>query len=227
MKECLPMKSRCHHTDKGVIIPFLVAYLGLLGVCMAAGNNMPNDTPGGNGNPAHNGVGFVGEYSVQQDRSGLKNMGNRQYDPETGRFLSRDPLVQAGLKPGTNAYVYAGNNPVNLIDPDGLEECAPQKKSCWSTCMSDYGAGTALAAIGVSSPAVSIPKPFGAGSLGSGSMTTALSIANYAINRLGFTGTAARALGRTLNPVANVVAAGAAGYLAGLTASCALQCSGF
>ena len=41
----------------------------------------------------------------------------RYYDPETGRFLGRDP-VAAG-----HPYAYVGNNSVNLVDPSGL--CVP------------------------------------------------------------------------------------------------------
>jgi RHS repeat-associated protein len=40
----------------------------------------------------------------------------RYYDPATGRFLSEDPLG------GLNPYAYAGNNPVSLRDPSGLDE---------------------------------------------------------------------------------------------------------
>ncbi len=40
----------------------------------------------------------------------------RYYDPETGQFLSVDPAVQQTL----NAYLYAGDDPVNAGDPLGL-----------------------------------------------------------------------------------------------------------
>ena len=42
----------------------------------------------------------------------------RWYSPETGRFLTRDPLGHAGGD--TNLYRFVGNNPVNFIDPWGL-----------------------------------------------------------------------------------------------------------
>jgi len=38
----------------------------------------------------------------------------RYYDPDTGRFLSVDPL------PSNNPYWYANNNPINLTDPTGM-----------------------------------------------------------------------------------------------------------
>lgn len=47
----------------------------------------------------------------------------RWYDPHTGRFLSRDP---SGFDGGdVNLYRYAGNDPVNQIDPSGLRAETP------------------------------------------------------------------------------------------------------
>jgi RHS repeat-associated protein len=44
----------------------------------------------------------------------------RAYDPELGRWLSRDPLLNAEIKEGPNLYAYVGNNPINAVDPFGL-----------------------------------------------------------------------------------------------------------
>jgi len=44
----------------------------------------------------------------------------RAYDPEQGRWLSRDPLRNAEATEGPNLYAYVGNNPVNYVDPEGL-----------------------------------------------------------------------------------------------------------
>jgi RHS repeat-associated protein len=41
----------------------------------------------------------------------------RAYDPNRGRWLSRDPIGEAG---GLNLYGYVGNNPINFTDPSGL-----------------------------------------------------------------------------------------------------------
>jgi RHS repeat-associated protein len=47
----------------------------------------------------------------------LYYMRARYFDPQTGRFLSEDPV---GFSVGVNFYGYVLNNPVNLIDPVGL-----------------------------------------------------------------------------------------------------------
>jgi RHS repeat-associated protein len=49
--------------------------------------------------------------------TGLYYFGYRWYDPDTGRFLCRDPLREAG---GLNLYAYCQNDPINAVDPLGL-----------------------------------------------------------------------------------------------------------
>ena len=49
--------------------------------------------------------------------AGLVSFGYRFYAPHLGRWLTRDPLGEAG---GLNLYAYVGNNPVNWVDPWGL-----------------------------------------------------------------------------------------------------------
>jgi RHS repeat-associated protein len=46
-------------------------------------------------------------------------MGARAYAPAIGRFLQSDPILTAG---GMNIYAYVGNDPVNRIDPWGLQQ---------------------------------------------------------------------------------------------------------
>ena len=48
--------------------------------------------------------------------SGLYFYRARYYDPQVGRFISRDPI---GLMGGLNLYAYARNNPVMRVDPRG------------------------------------------------------------------------------------------------------------
>ncbi|MBZ0167635.1 MAG: RHS repeat-associated core domain-containing protein, partial [Candidatus Omnitrophica bacterium] len=52
------------------------------------------------------------------EETGIYYYRNRQYDPAIGRFLQRDPL---GYYDSMNLYEYVGSNPVNSVDPLGLQ----------------------------------------------------------------------------------------------------------
>jgi len=50
----------------------------------------------------------------------------RYYQPEVGRFVTKDPWAGDYDCPGTlNPYAYAGGNPVNRVDPSGLRGSDP------------------------------------------------------------------------------------------------------
>lgn len=57
---------------------------------------------------------FPGQYFDSE--TGLHYSYHRYYDPRTGRYLTPDPIGQAG---GINLFVYTENNPVNNTDPTG------------------------------------------------------------------------------------------------------------
>jgi len=61
---------------------------------------------------------YVGQFGVIDDGNGLLYMRARYYDPEIGRFITKDPIWFAG---GVNLYRYVNNNPLNLVDPWGME----------------------------------------------------------------------------------------------------------
>lgn len=42
----------------------------------------------------------------------------RDYDPKTGRWTAKDPIRFRG---GENFYAYVANDPLNLVDPTGLD----------------------------------------------------------------------------------------------------------
>jgi RHS repeat-associated protein len=58
--------------------------------------------------------GFTGR---ERDAGDLYYYRARYYDAGLARFIGEDPL---GLAAGINPYVYAFNDPVNLVDPTGL-----------------------------------------------------------------------------------------------------------
>jgi len=59
--------------------------------------------------------GFTGHY--YHSPSGLHLALYRAYNADLGRWISRDPIEEAG---GINLYAYVGNSPTNRIDPTGL-----------------------------------------------------------------------------------------------------------
>ncbi|MCZ4122653.1 restriction endonuclease fold toxin [Streptomyces sp. H39-S7] len=68
--------------------------------------------------------GFVG--GTQDPATGLTNLGAREYQPTTGRFLNPDPLLDKATPQQWNGYSYSNNNPVNLSDPTGTDPAGTQ-----------------------------------------------------------------------------------------------------
>jgi RHS repeat-associated protein len=73
---------------------------------------------------------FPGQiYDIE---SNLHSNGHRDYDPRLGRYVESDPI---GLEGGINTYAYAGNDPVNAIDPSGLDPKSevnyPSSRQIW------------------------------------------------------------------------------------------------
>ena len=64
---------------------------------------------------------YIGKYGVTDEpEAGLIHMGARFYDPAAGTFLQTDPVKGSISNPYTMVpYIYALNDPVNLIDPAG------------------------------------------------------------------------------------------------------------
>jgi len=75
---------------------------------------------------------YAGAWGYQShDDFPFLHVGARYYDPETGRFLQRDPI---GLDGGLNLYEYAGSTPTTIVDPKGLQRSP-------GTIMDDSGGG--------------------------------------------------------------------------------------
>ncbi|MDH6113512.1 RHS repeat-associated protein [Kitasatospora sp. MAP12-15] len=61
--------------------------------------------------------GFVG--GTKDTTTGLTNLGAREYQSATGRFVGVDPLLDSSNPQQWNGYAYSNNDPVNLSDPSG------------------------------------------------------------------------------------------------------------
>ena len=86
---------------------------------------------------------FPGQYYDQE--TGLHYNYFRYYNPQTGRYITPDPI---GLEGGINLFAYVANNPINNIDPEGLFDIITPvelghltKEAMKITC---YGAETEL-----------------------------------------------------------------------------------
>ncbi|WP_372410409.1 RHS repeat-associated core domain-containing protein [Streptomyces luteireticuli] len=73
----------------------------------------PNGQVQSDGSASSNPYTFTGR---EDDGTGLLYYRSRYYDPATGRFISQDPIGQAG---GPNLYQYALSSPTTYTDPSG------------------------------------------------------------------------------------------------------------
>ena len=66
-------------------------------------------------NPGFQPFGFQG--GLYDPDTGLVEFGCRWYDAQTGRWISKDPILLDG---GWNVYAFCNNDPINRTDPSGL-----------------------------------------------------------------------------------------------------------
>ncbi|MFB7894826.1 polymorphic toxin-type HINT domain-containing protein [Streptomyces xiamenensis] len=62
--------------------------------------------------------GFVG--GTADTSTGLTHLGAREYDPNLGRFISLDPVMDLTDPQQIHGYTYGNNNPLAFSDPTGL-----------------------------------------------------------------------------------------------------------
>jgi RHS repeat-associated protein len=93
-------------------------------------------------NPGFQPFGFAG--GIYDTDTGLVRFGARDYSAETGRWLSKDPILFEG--DGENVYEYIVNDPINQNDPMGLRgrRGIGRKKSGGTPLNVSVGAGGAF-----------------------------------------------------------------------------------
>jgi RHS repeat-associated protein len=67
-------------------------------------------------NPGFQPFGFAG--GIYDQNTGLVRFGERDYDPITGRWTTKDPIKFLGGQ--LNLYIYVHNDPIQYVDPLGL-----------------------------------------------------------------------------------------------------------
>jgi RHS repeat-associated protein len=67
-------------------------------------------------NPGFQPFGFGG--GLYDNDTKLVRYGERDYDPRVGRWIHKDPV---GFEDGYDVYAYCENDPINQIDPTGLQ----------------------------------------------------------------------------------------------------------
>jgi RHS repeat-associated protein len=79
------------------------------------------------GTPAGTWLGEKGFVGGTIDAStDLTHLGAREYDPDTGRFISADPLTDLNDPQQLNGYAYGNNSPITSSDPTGLMTDGPR-----------------------------------------------------------------------------------------------------
>ncbi|RRC96025.1 DUF6531 domain-containing protein [Schaalia canis] len=87
----------------------------------------------------HPNLGMTGHGSLIVD--GMEWLRHRVYDPRSMGFLSQDPvLAPAGAIWESNPYNYAANNPLNLLDPLGLNPVTDADLQAYASTINTRGA---------------------------------------------------------------------------------------
>jgi RHS repeat-associated protein len=81
-----------------------------------------------------------------ESESSLYHTWFRQYDPSQGRWMSVDPLAGTTDNPQSqDRYVYVTNDPVNFIDPSGLNVCFVRERCVPGTVNGDASSCASVA----------------------------------------------------------------------------------
>ncbi|MFJ6438288.1 RHS repeat-associated core domain-containing protein [Streptomyces sp. NPDC091416] len=129
-------------TENGTTQVYLTDALGsVIGLANSDGTIATTYAYDPNGKTTTTGTASSNPYTFtgrENDDTGLLYYRNRYYDPETGRFISQDPIGQAG---GTNLYQYALSSPTTYTDPSGNN---PMIAACAANGLIDGGIDWAI-----------------------------------------------------------------------------------
>jgi RHS repeat-associated protein len=92
---------------------------------------------------ADNAYRFSTKYA--DDETGLVYYGKRFYDPTAGRWVTRDPIGEAG---GRNLYIFVANNGVLLVDAYGLSWYDGENAEAVSNFLAGAGDSLTMGATG-------------------------------------------------------------------------------
>ena len=115
--------------DKITLAPVRSDQLGSIGKFYPYGQERPSAT-------TNDTEKFTGYY--RDAATGLDYAYQRYHQPGVGRFMTPDPFGGSAAvgNPGSwNRYAYAGGDPINRVDPSGLDDsCDPSDPLCDPSC---------------------------------------------------------------------------------------------
>ena len=130
----LGVDERFLRADSSGAPNFLTDALGsTIAMTNSSGSNVVQYTYDPFGNTTVTSGGSTNSYEYtgrENDGTGVYFYRGRCYSPTLQRFMSEDPIGFGGGQ--VNLYAYVGNNPLNLIDPTGMDGYS---------CMTAYGPG--------------------------------------------------------------------------------------
>lgn len=142
-----------HRDHIGSIVARTTSTLSIIDDVESMANDPWGNREDGYWGNTKSGTSFVPNYTARGftdhehlDGVGFIHMNGRVYDPEIGRFLSPDPMVQAPNNTQSyNRYSYVMNNPLSFTDPTGYErEISGEVEVTANRPSSSVDGGTAL-----------------------------------------------------------------------------------
>jgi RHS repeat-associated protein len=88
------------------------------------------------GNSPRTNLKYLWNAGENFEEFGVTHLGARLYEPNTGRFLQRDPLLIPRTSSIMHPYAFAGSDPVNFADPLGLDRGSPEFEAALKEALS-------------------------------------------------------------------------------------------